>query len=137
MKGGHTGQRTFPSPSLSVLSSEPKGVKVKVYPVTAILSPSFSALERAEGGEGAMSCAAPAAFSSPFSALERAEGGEGVQSLSGGLRQQRLSVLSSEPKGVKAPPIPGVGVPDYPFSALERAEGGEAHIIGLKLSLCF
>ena len=120
-----------------MLSSEPKGVKPLRHSGRKVYSKTFSALERAEGGEGSTSPNTAALGYPTFSALERAEGGEGVQSLSGGLRQQRLSVLSSEPKGVKAPPIPGVGVPDYPFSALERAEGGEAHIIGLKLSLCF
>ena len=97
---------------LSVLSSEPKGVKPLAYLVANVLPPTFSALERAEGGE----------------AHPRLPKILGVK---------KLSVLSSEPKGVKPPFRYVHGTPPNSFSALERAEGGEAHIIGLKLSLCF
>ena len=64
--------------TLSVLSNEPKGVKVLRRFVRPGAAPAFSALERAEGGEGAHT--------------------RFLRRLS-----RNLSVLSNEPKGVKAP----------------------------------
>ena len=62
-----------------------------------------------------------------FSALERAEGGEGPGDIAVLITDKALSVLSSEPKGVKPfnALTPFVLNPTT-FSALERAEGGEA-----------